>query len=160
MLKKQNTEKLDDTSPTVAKTNQPVDSSLLQVGLVVAVFAVFPNQLVGVGLVRRVLCHQGDANPQRAAVVVNLSDIDKEKKKEKKKRSLNDSSNDRKQDNSELLTSRFSCNSPLLMLTGKCCSGHFCWSQEVNHLFITKYKKKHQSEIHLGSCKHDFEKCF
>lgn len=52
--------------------HKPVYSPLLQVGLVVSVFAVFPNQLVGVGLVGGVLGHQGNANTKRAAVVVHL----------------------------------------------------------------------------------------
>lgn len=35
-------------------------------------FAVFPHQFVGVGLVRWVLGHQGDADTQGAIVVVHL----------------------------------------------------------------------------------------
>ena len=50
----------------------PVYSSLLQVGLVVAMFAVFPDQFVGMRLVRCVFRHQGDANSQGAVVVVHL----------------------------------------------------------------------------------------
>ena len=50
----------------------PVYSSLLQVSLIVAMFAVFPNQLVGVGLVRDILGYQGDAYTQGTAVVVHL----------------------------------------------------------------------------------------
>lgn len=50
----------------------PVYSSLLQVGLVITVFAVFPNQLVWVRLVWSVFRHQGDPDSQGAAVVVHL----------------------------------------------------------------------------------------
>lgn len=58
------------TSSAAAST--PVDPPLLQLGLVVSVFTVFPNQLVGVGLVGGVLGYQGDADTQRTTVVVHL----------------------------------------------------------------------------------------
>lgn len=50
----------------------PVHSSLLQVGFIVSVLAVLPNQFMGVRLVWRALSHQGDADAQGAAVVVHL----------------------------------------------------------------------------------------
>lgn len=51
----------------------PVYPPLLQVGLVVSVFAVFSHQFMGVRFVRGVLCHQRDADPEGTAVVVHLS---------------------------------------------------------------------------------------
>lgn len=67
-----NTAVTDVTSRFFQARDPPVYSPLLQVGLVVSVLAVFPDQLVGVGLVRCVLCHQRDADTQGAAVVVHL----------------------------------------------------------------------------------------
>lgn len=51
----------------------PVYSPLLQVCLVVAMLAVFSNQFMGVGLVRCVFGHQGDANSQRTVVIIHLT---------------------------------------------------------------------------------------
>lgn len=53
-------------------THIPVYSSLLQVGLIVTMFAVFTDQFVGVRLMWCVLCHQGNANAQGATIVVYL----------------------------------------------------------------------------------------
>lgn len=50
----------------------PVYSPLLQVSLVVAMFAVLPHKFMGVRLVRRILGYQGDADTQGAAVIVYL----------------------------------------------------------------------------------------
>lgn len=62
----------NDGKTSSAAASIPVDPPLLQLGLVVSVFTVFPNQLVGVGLVGGVLGYQGDADTQRTTVVVHL----------------------------------------------------------------------------------------
>lgn len=57
-----------------------MNPSLRQISFVVAVFAVFSNQLVWVGLVRLVLGNQGDPDSDWAAVIMHLPE-QKEKKK-------------------------------------------------------------------------------